>query len=154
MIQAIKAKALIYVCLVHLGLAIALGAFLHDYESLNRTSFVLLALGVGLMYGSFLFAALSIWIPIQPWVTRYQRAKAWREWVLDELPTILALIPVVILALKLFKTAWSEIKNHKDKGDLDVSTLAGVAQKFASDAEALSKDPVVEMAKKRIRGQD
>jgi hypothetical protein len=154
MIQAIKAKALIYICLVHLGLVVMMAALFHDYDALNRTTFSLLAVGAGLMYGSFLFAALSIWIPVQPWVARYQRTKAWREWILDELPTILALIPVAFLAVKLFKTAWGEIKTHKEKGDLDVSTLAGVAQKFATEAETLSKDPVVEMARKRLRGQE
>ena len=152
MIHSIKTKALVYAGLVHVGFIISLIAlFREDGFTVGRATFDLLLLGACLMYSAFLFSALSIWIPLRPWLSRYQRARVWRTWIVQELPTILALIPVIITALQILKAAWNEIKDYKAKGELNVKNLATVAQKFADQAEGLSRDPVVETVKNHIK---
>jgi hypothetical protein len=144
--QSIKVKALVYVVLVHAGLAFAVT----DLVASGAARPGIMA-GVALMYSAFLFSALSIWLPLRPWLKRYHFVRNWQHWVLNELPTILALIPVVLGALKILKSAWGEIKTYEEKGELNVKNLAHVAGKFAEQAEGLSKEPGVERVKKRIR---
>lgn len=156
MIGAIKARAIVCVCLVHLGLILAIAALISETTrnggtQLSASTLALLEGGVLIMYSGFLFAVLSVWMPLRPWLKRYQRMRHWREWILHELPTILALVPVLVTALKLFRSAWSEIKTHQEAGDLGVTHLASVAQKFAQQAEELSRDPGVQRVKRKIR---
>lgn len=156
MIGAIKARALMCVFLVHAGLALAVVAFVRESGrdggiALSSGTLGLLLGGVVVMYCGFLMAALSVWLPLRPWFKRYQRARDWRNWVLHELPTLLALLPVLITALKLLRSAWSDLKSHTEAGDLGVSHLASVAKNFAKQAEELARDPGVERIKRKIR---
>ena len=153
MIASLKAKAVVYVALAHLGLAFTLAAVFHAQAAgeLGSTTLSLILVGVGLSYSAFLFSVLSVWLPLRPWIARYERCKSWHQWVLHELPTLLALVPVLLSALKTLKTAWNEIRDHQEKGDLNVQNLAEVARKFATEADNLSHQPSVELAKKRIR---
>ncbi len=92
MIGSLKLKALAYVCLVNAGFALFLYAILSDdYLRSSHPTFNLLLLGGGLMYGATLYAALSIWLPMRPWIARYQKVRTWQSWILHELPTIMAL---------------------------------------------------------------
>jgi hypothetical protein len=150
--QALKTKALVHVILLHLGAALALAGLLRSgLLSEDPVAFGCLLAGIGLMYGAFLYAVLSIWIPLRPWVARYQKTRNWQEWILNELPTIMALVPVILSALKLFQACWNELRTQQQSGDLNMQSLASVAQKFAREAEALSRDPSVENAKSRLR---
>lgn len=152
MIDLIKTKVMIYICLVHAGLVVFLLAlFRADSVPAGGATFMLLLLGVGLMYAAFLFSVLSIWLPARPWLARYERTKAWHTWILHEIPTILALIPVAIAALRILKASWNEIKVHQENGELNVQNLALVAQKFATEAESLAQQPGVEMVKSRLK---
>jgi hypothetical protein len=138
------------------GLALAVVALIREAgrdggAGLSNGTYGFLLGGVLVMYSGFLFAVLSVWWPLRPWLKRYQRARAWREWILHELPTLLALLPVLVTALKLLRSAWKDIKNQSESGDLGVAHLATVAKNFAEQAEELSRDPGVERIKRKIR---
>jgi hypothetical protein len=151
MIDLIKTKLMVYICLVHAGLIVFLiTLFREDSVPAGSATFMMLLLGVGLMYSAFLFSVLSIWLPARPWIARYERTKAWHTWILHEIPTILALVPVAIAALRILKASWNEIKGYQETGDLNVQNLALVAQKFAKEAESLAQQPGVEMVKSRL----
>jgi hypothetical protein len=152
MINAIKARALVCVCLIHVGLILSLiGLSREGVSQLGGWTLGFMLAGTLVMYGGFLLAALSVWAPMRPWIKRYQRAREWREWILHELPTVLALIPVLMTALKLLRSAWDELKAHQQSGDLGVKHLATVAQKFADQAEELGRDPSLERVKRKLR---
>jgi hypothetical protein len=150
-INSLKIKALFGFCLIHVGLTISLVALFRDDGAVfSGATFDLLLVGVCLMYGAYLFSVLSVWLELRPWIARIQRARNWRGWVLTELPTILALIPVVVAAIKVLRSSWSEIKDYQSKGELNLQNLASVAQKFAAEAETLAHAPAVEQAKKKL----
>ncbi len=115
-------------------------------------TFWLLLVSVAMMYGAFLYAVLSIWMPIKPWLARYRRAQAWREWILLELPTLLALVPVLVSALNILREAWQDIKGMKSEGELNVANFSKVARKFAENAEGLTRDPALRNAKNALDG--
>ena len=72
MIRSIKTKVLVYIGLMHAGLALAAIACLRAGSALDAGGLSLLVAGVGTMYAAFLFSALSIWLPLRPWLARYQ----------------------------------------------------------------------------------
>lgn len=151
MIESLKIKTLIGFSLVHVGLAISVVALFRDDGAVfSGSTFDLLLIGICLMYAAYLFSVLSVWLELRPWIARIRRAQNWRTWIFTELPTFLALIPVVISAINIFRSSWSEIKASQDKGELSVQSLAAVAQKFAAEAEVLASAPAVEQAKKRL----
>jgi hypothetical protein len=153
-LSAIKVRAWICVGLLHLGLLVAaasLALAVHDGGQASPWTLGGLGAGILVMYGAFAASVLSVWLPVRPWLRRYQRAREWREWILHELPTLLALIPVLVSAINILKAAWSEVREKQRAGESGLDHIGQVARKVAEQAEELSRDPGVELARKKIR---
>jgi hypothetical protein len=64
----------------------------------------LLAVGLGTLYGAFLISALFLVLPLMKLARRIRQFLSWKDWVLRELPQIIAalttLLPPLIAAVK------------------------------------------------------
>lgn len=154
MLNQIKLKAYLVFGLVHAGLILSIYGLVRASEFIPKgLALHWLIAGVALFYAGFLFAALSIYLPVRPWLSRANRLRQWRQWILQELPTILALIPIVLQAIQILKSAWKEVKSYKAQGQLDMKHLSKVARDLAEKAEALAEEPPVEPAKEKLRSK-
>jgi hypothetical protein len=144
MVQTIKLKVFIYFMLIHTGL----GLGLYGWRQAGSPAFLLWGLGV--MYAAFVFSAVSIYWPLRPWLKRAHTLKNWRSWILYELPTILAIIPILIQAMHILRGAWKELKTHHENGELNATHLSTIAQKVAEQTEELAKEPKVEQLKSKL----
>jgi hypothetical protein len=112
-VEAIRLRALVVAVLVHLGLGLSLAGLIQAARSgVESSALSWLIAGTILLYGSFLLAAFLIVWPILPWIRKARRLFQWREWILDELPRLLALLPALIQVLKLARDAWEELRKR------------------------------------------
>jgi len=78
----------------HLGLAVSIYALIELRASGAPVHLVYtLALGVVGIYSGLVLGLAFVVLPILSWVRTARKLMNWKEWILDELPTILAQVP-------------------------------------------------------------
>ena len=90
----LKLRTALVVCLIHLGLAISAYALIELRLSGAPAHLVYLAtLGICGIYGGILLGTAFIVFPILSWVKTARKLLRWKEWILDELPGLIAQVP-------------------------------------------------------------
>jgi hypothetical protein len=107
--SALKLRVVLVALVLHAGLLCAIAGLTSLPEPLDGHSSRLLVAGVAALYGAFVLAVAFIVIPAWPWVRRAQRLTHWREWIVEELPKIMAAIPVIIQFIRALRSALDEI---------------------------------------------
>lgn len=128
--MSIRSKGILVILTIHAGFAmLAYGL----YHSMTVWS----AAGGALAYAGFLMAAVFLYMPVAPWLKRYQALAHWQEWIWRELPLLLSLIPLVLALGKAVQHAWAELKQAHGKDELDVEKFAKIITQVADQADAL-----------------
>ena len=65
-----------------------------------RTAWLCLVWGFAGLYGGLLLGVVFVVWPLWVWVRRIRKILRWRDWILKELPEILALLPAVIQKIR------------------------------------------------------
>lgn len=101
LLRRLAIRAFIVFCLIHLGLVLAV----YGLASMPRTpetllSWRLLAGGVSALYGALLLSAFFVIWPLFQLVRKVRQILRWKDWILNELPKIIALIPALAQAIR------------------------------------------------------
>ncbi len=137
-----KTKAYFVATILHVGI----GMLVYGLSQLAGDPHVpqdavrLLALGTLATYGSVVIAVAFVYVPLAPWIRRASAVANWRRILWKELPTILALVPIVMGLYKILKKAWTEIKTGHTNGHLDLEKVSAVVTQVAADTESLLKE--------------
>lgn len=142
MLRTIKIKAFLVFATIHAGLFLSCFALWKIAEAppAQKQLFLFLVSGTAAMYGGLLLGVAFLYLPLAPWLRRLQYFLGWRRWILDELPTLIALVPVIAGVVHILRAAWSELKGHHRKGSLDLSHFSKIARRVAEQTEAAMKD--------------
>ena len=102
-LSAIKIRALFVFLAIHTGLILAIFglASLPKPDGMETGHWLLLSGIIGLYGGMVLGGFFIVW-PLVNIVRKVRRLMQWREWILEELPKILAMIPTVVEAFRGF----------------------------------------------------
>jgi hypothetical protein len=103
MLSKIRFRAVIIALLIHAGLIAAVVGLvlLPRPEGLEASHWLTIGGLVGI-YGGLLLGILMIVLPLLSTIRRVRRLLRWRDWILDELPRIVALLPSVLEAIRAF----------------------------------------------------
>ena len=124
LLHALKLRAFIVGILVHLGLLFSVIALVQAARSGADTSLLYwLAAGITGFYGGFLTAVFFVVWPLLPWIRRARRILQWREWILEEIPKLMALVPVILQLIKSIQALWNELKTTSQKPSTPVTPL-------------------------------
>lgn len=108
--SAIRFRAAGVFLTVHAGLILAVyGLASLPRDQVPDSTWWVLALGLGALYGGWCLAAFWVIWPLYGMVMQVKRLMKWREWILEELPKIIALIPTVMEAAK---KGWSTVRDE------------------------------------------
>lgn len=105
MLHRLKMKFSFVFTMLHVGLGLSVFGLYKFYSlSLNTKPelipvFWFFAAGTACLYGGVLAAVAFMYAPVSPWVQRVRRVMAWREWVAQELPALIAALPALIAAI-------------------------------------------------------
>ncbi len=91
--------------------------------------------GAFLTYGSVVGGLVWMYMPFAPWARRMSSWRAFRHWVVEELPAIIAVASSLAALWPIVWAAWRELKSAHDSGKLDYKRFSNVARKFAEKAE-------------------
>jgi hypothetical protein len=124
----IKVRAVAVVVVIHLGVFAAIYgvATLPRPDGMELSHWLTLG-GLGGIYGGMWLAIFFVVWPLQNLVRRIRRLLSWRDWILDELPRILAALPAVLEAIRAFFQSLS-------KGGTVQSAMSEAATRAASTA--------------------
>lgn len=87
--------------LIHAGLVLAVyGLAMLPRTEATSTSWWVLASGIASLYGALVLAAFFVIWPLFTLARKVRQVLRWKEWLLKELPALLALVPTVVLAFK------------------------------------------------------
>ncbi|MEW6056293.1 MAG: hypothetical protein AB1540_06735 [Bdellovibrionota bacterium] len=100
-LRAFKLKSAFVVAVVNLGLIFAIYGFatVPKPQGFEPSHWFLLVGICGIYGGIFLGLFFVLW-PLVSMALKIRQILRWREWILKELPTILALIPTVVESLR------------------------------------------------------
>ena len=101
--SAIRTRLLAVLLILHAGTLVQVAALLGWVSEASTGRW--LWIGFAGMYGSFVLGTWFVLVPALPWVRRARRISAWRTWLVEELPEILAMIPVIVQALRTIRDA-------------------------------------------------
>src|SRR5581483_9344345 len=103
MLSKLKFRAVLLALLIHAGLiAAVVGVVLLPRPEGLEASHWLTIGGLAAIYGGLLLGVLMIVLPLTSTIRRVKRLLRWRDWILDELPRIIALLPSVLEAIRAF----------------------------------------------------
>ncbi len=94
LLQKLRLRTALVIGVSHLGLAVSIYALIELRASGAPVHLVYtLALGVVGIYSGLVLGLAFVVLPILSWVRTARKLMNWKEWILDELPTILAQVP-------------------------------------------------------------
>lgn len=95
-------SALVFL-VIHAGLVLAvygLASIPHSGDPAAVNAWRFLLAGIAGLYGGVVLGAFFVIWPLYSLVRKVRKILRWREWILQELPRILALIPSVVQAFR------------------------------------------------------
>ncbi len=102
-LSALKLRAIFVFVVIHAGLLAAVyGIASLPKPSGMETSHWLALGGLIGVYGGMVLAVFFVVWPLANLVRRIRRLLRWRDWILDELPRIIKLLPEVLEAIRAF----------------------------------------------------
>ena len=102
-IAKIKLRAILIGLVIHAGLVAAVVgvALLPRPEGMELAHWLTIGGLVGI-YGGLALGILMVVLPLMTTIRRVRKLLQWRDWILDELPRIVALMPSVLEAIRAF----------------------------------------------------
>jgi hypothetical protein len=139
-LSAIKLRAALVFVVIHAGLVSAIYGVASLPKPNGMESSHWLALG-GLagVYGGMVLAVFLVVWPLASLVRRIRKLLRWRDWILDELPRIIKVLPEVLEAIRAFFQSLA-------KG----GTVASAMKDASEQAE---RSPAVPSARPRTRSR-
>ncbi len=137
--HSIKVKALLVFFIIHVGFAFALYSMFKLWsEGTFPQPHVLYTLTFGTLalYGGMCLGLFFVYLPVAPWIRRANRIKHWKEWIIQELPTLLALVPIIAGLYQIFKAGWKELKTAHHSGALDLQKFSEVTSKVVEQTQS------------------
>jgi hypothetical protein len=127
MVNKIKLRAIFIAIVIHLGLISAIVGLvmLPRPEGMELSHWLTLA-GLAGVYGGLALGILMVVLPLASTIRRVRRVLQWRDWILDELPRIIALLPSVLEAIRAFFESLS-------KGGTVYSAMSDAAKQAARE---------------------
>jgi hypothetical protein len=137
MIRSIKLKTYFTFALIHFGLFFSVYWFfkLSELQMSHPEYWHYALFGSVAMYGGVVAGALFLYIPLAPWIRRIGRLLNWRNWLIEELPTLIALVPVAAAFIHILRSAWKEVKHYHRAGKLDAKAFSHIARRVADQTE-------------------
>ncbi|HRK01488.1 MAG TPA: hypothetical protein PLH57_02390 [Oligoflexia bacterium] len=141
MFDSIRLKSFLVFALVHAGF-ITLGVSLHKLSGTTpaNPAMTWAIIGLAVAYFGFVLGSAFLYLPFVPWIKRYHFLANWREWIWAELPTLLALIPLILALGKVAQNAWAELKRHHRRDELDLQKFAKIVSHFADQANGVLQE--------------
>jgi hypothetical protein len=96
--------------------------------------------GAFLTYGAVMGGLVWMYLPFAPWVRRMSSWRAFKNWIVDELPAFIAVASSLAALWPVLRAAWRELKHAQENGKLDFKRFSHVARRVAEKAEHLVSD--------------
>ncbi len=110
--RTLQFRAAIVFAMIHLGLVAALVALVQEARAgVDTGALYWMIAGIVGLYGGVLAGVFFVVGPALPWVRRARRVMTWKDWVLDDLPKLVALIPVFIALIRAARGAWESFSS-------------------------------------------
>jgi hypothetical protein len=107
-LNTIKLRAVFVALSIHAGLIAAIAGLttLPRPDGLETAHWLAIG-GLAGVYGGMVLGILMVVLPLSSLIRRIRKLMRWRDWILDELPRIIALLPSVLEAIRAFFQALS-----------------------------------------------
>ncbi len=111
--RTLQFRAAIVFAMIHLGLVASLVALVQEARAgVDTGALYWMIAGIVGLYGGVLAGVFFVVGPALPWVRRARRVMTWKDWVLDDLPKLVALIPVFIALIRAARGAWESFTSE------------------------------------------